>query len=367
MIEVRGVSKAFVGRDGERVQALDDVSFSIAEGQFFTLLGPSGCGKTTLLRSLAGLEKPDSGQVSIAGEVVFSAENKIQLPANARDIGMVFQSYAIWPHMTVFDNVAFPLQVGKRRLGRSVIAQRVAQALATVQLDGYENRPATNLSGGQQQRLALARALVREPKILLLDEPLSNLDAKLRERMRFELRDLQRRLGLTTVYVTHDQTEALAMSTEVAVMSAGQVVQQGTPRAIYDRPHDRFTASFVGSTNFIAGTVTGERGANGFRPIATPHGTMFAPVPAEQRTGDAVIVAARPQNILVSMTPFVALENSFAGRVREVVFVGDYLDCQIEVQEASLRVYIHPRLSIERGDQLYLHLPPELCAVMPPA
>jgi iron(III) transport system ATP-binding protein len=365
MIEVRGVSKRFTTREGNTVQALDDVSFMIEEGQFFTLLGPSGCGKTTLLRSLAGLERPDSGEMSIANEVIFSAENDIYQPANARDIGMVFQSYAIWPHMTVFENVAFPLKVGKQRLSRRQIASRVAQALVTVELGGYESRPATDLSGGQQQRLALARALIREPKILLLDEPLSNLDTRLREQMRSELSNLQRRLGVTTLYVTHDQTEALAMSDVVAVMSNGRMVQQGSPRTIYNQPHDQFTANFVGSTNLIAGTVAGAVDAESFRPITTAHGTLKARVPEPIACGARVFIVIRPQNIRVSRSPFASSEQVFLGHVQSVVFVGDYLDCRIEVAGAPLRVSVHPQLHLQRGEQVYIALPPQACAVMP--
>ena len=198
MVKVTDLRKVF--QDGRTtVAACDGVSFEVPAGKFFTLLGPSGCGKTTTLRSIAGLERPDDGQIELDGTVVFSSRRRIFVPPNRRDIGMVFQSYAIWPHMTVFDNVVFPLRVGRIRRARSEMADRVRHALATVRLDGLENRPATRLSGGQQQRLALARALVREPKLLLLDEPMSNLDAKLREQMRLELRGLQRQLGITTI------------------------------------------------------------------------------------------------------------------------------------------------------------------------
>src|SRR6185312_1340939 len=231
------------------------VSFEVPRGKMFALLGPSGCGKTTTLRSIAGLEKPDAGEISVDGKIVFSAERRIHVPPEKRDFGMVFQSYAIWPHMTVYQNAAFPLRVGRRRLPARQMAEAVARALHIVQLDGLEDRKATQLSGGQQQRLALARALVKQPPLLLLDEPLSNLDAKLRERMRFELKRLQRELRVTTVYVTHDQSEALALSHEIAVMNDGRLMQVGTPRAVYERPASRFVADFVGTSNFIDGRV----------------------------------------------------------------------------------------------------------------
>jgi iron(III) transport system ATP-binding protein len=216
MIKVTNLAKHFSGEKDSIVAAVNDISFDVPEGRFFTLLGPSGCGKTTTLRCIAGLERPDGGIIFIGDRVVSSVLDRIFVQPHGRDIGMVFQSYAIWPHMTVFENVAFPLRVGKTKFTEQQVRNKVRQALATVQLEELENRPAPRLSGGQQQRLALARALVREPKVLLLDEPLSNLDAKLREQMRVELRELQRRLGITTVYVTHDQSEALAMSNLIA-------------------------------------------------------------------------------------------------------------------------------------------------------
>src|SRR5438876_8807945 len=244
MLQVTMLRKTFTTERGG-VRAVEDVSFTVEEGRFFTLLGPSGCGKTTTLRCVAGLERPEAGTIRL-DDAVLSGPGRF-MPTYARDIGMVFQSYAIWPHMTVFDNVAFPLRVARTRPTLLEIRQRVSQALATVRLEGLQDRAATKLSGGQQQRLALARALVREPKLLLLDEPLSNLDAKLREQMRMELRQLQRTLRLTTLYVTHDQVEALAMSNVVAVMHQGRIMQTGAPREIYERPANRFVAEFIGS------------------------------------------------------------------------------------------------------------------------
>src|SRR5438874_3555328 len=277
MLEVRNLAKSFSAGKREargRVLAVDDVSFDVAAGELFTLLGPSGCGKTTTLRSIAGLEVPDDGEISVAGRVFFSSSTRIQLPANERGLGMVFQSYAIWPHMNVQKNVAFPLEVlpRKKRPSRSEIRQRVERALAVVKLDHLASRQATDLSGGQQQRLALARALVMEPPLLLLDEPLSNLDAKLRENMRFELKRLQRELGITGVYVTHDQVEALAMSNRVAVMREGKLEQVGHPRDVYERPQSRFVADFIGTSNFIDGVVEAVEGGQ-FR-IKTDDGVL---------------------------------------------------------------------------------------------
>src|SRR5688572_5053066 len=217
MIQCSQLGKYFE-TDRGRLRAVDEISFEVEKGTFFTLLGPSGCGKSTTLRSIAGLEEPDTGSIRIADALVFSSSEGIAVRPNKRDVGMVFQSYAIWPHMTVFENVALPLKASRKGLSRSQIREKVLSALATVQMDGLEDRPAPQLSGGQQQRLALARALVKEPKVMLLDEPLSNLDAKLREHMRLELGEILKRLEITTLYVTHDQAEALAMSHRIAVM-----------------------------------------------------------------------------------------------------------------------------------------------------
>src|SRR2546421_1351414 len=253
MLRVEGLYTEYPNDKGEIVKAAQDVTFTVPEGKLFTLLGPSGCGKTTTLRSIAGLEKPSAGEIEVGGRLVYSSDKRIFVAPNKRNFGMVFQSYAIWPHMNVFQNAAFPLEV--RRLAKKEVRERVMRVLHAVALDALVDRDATKLSGGQQQRLALARALVMEPQLLLLDEPLSNLDAKLRGRMRTELKRLQREFSLTTVYVTHDQSEALALSHEIAVMNDGRVVQIGTPRQIYEQPTDKFVADFVGTTNFIAGRV----------------------------------------------------------------------------------------------------------------
>src|ERR687885_785728 len=259
MIRIQRLEKVFETPRGA-IRAVDEVHLEVGAGEFLVLLGPSGCGKTTTLRCVAGLERPDGGSIVVAGRKV--SGNGRFVPPHKRDIGMVFQSYAIWPHMSVFENVAFPLRVARGIPGAD-IKRRVEEALATVQLAGYEGRMATQLSGGQQQRLALARALVRQPRVLLLDEPLSNLDAKLREHMRTEVRELQRALGITTLYVTHDQAEALSMSNRIAVMERGRIMQEGTPREIYQRPATRFVADFVGNANFLEATVLGRNELGG--------------------------------------------------------------------------------------------------------
>ncbi|MSO82955.1 MAG: ABC transporter ATP-binding protein, partial [Acidobacteria bacterium] len=298
MLSVEGLFTEYPGDHGQVVKAAQDVSFTVAEGRLFTLLGPSGCGKTTTLRSIAGLERPRAGEISVNGQVVYSSSKGVFVAPNRRGFGMVFQSYAIWPHMNVFQNVAFPLEVGdsgyvrgagaakRTRLSRTQLRDSVMRVLTAVQLDHLADREATKLSGGQQQRLALARALVMEPALLLLDEPLSNLDAKLREKMRFELKRLQRELKITTVYVTHDQSEALALSHQIAVMHDGRIQQIGSPRDIYERPANQFVADFVGNTNFIEGTVvsgpTQEYVVSGFsRTVGPPEGGRYVPGPPE--------------------------------------------------------------------------------------
>ncbi len=258
------VSKRF-----SEAAAVDSVSLSIRRGEVFTLLGPSGCGKTTTLRLVAGLEHPDAGEITLRDRVVASAARRHFVAPNQRNLGMVFQSYAVWPHMTVFENVAYPLQL--RGLPKAAVREKVARVLDLVGLGGLETRPGTLLSGGQMQRLALCRALVYEPDLLLLDEPFSNLDAKLREQMRVEVKLLQRRLGITVLFVTHDQVEALSLSDRIAVMHRGRVEQVGSPRALYERPASAFVRDFLGQTVVLTGRV------------AAPRARSRAPAPSRWR------------------------------------------------------------------------------------
>jgi iron(III) transport system ATP-binding protein len=362
MVKVTDLVKVF--RDGRaQVIACDSISFEVPVGKFFTLLGPSGCGKTTTLRSIAGLERPDDGQIELDGAVVYSSQRGIFVPPNRRDVGMVFQSYAIWPHMSVFDNVAFPLQVARARVARSKIRDRVRQVLATVRLDGLEHRPATRLSGGQQQRLALARALVREPKLLLLDEPMSNLDARLREQMRLELRGLQRQLGITTIYVTHDQVEALAMSNVVAVMHEGRIIQLGTPREIYERPVNRFVSDFIGSTNLVPGRIAGAVGNELYR-VETAGGPLTCAVPRGAASGHEVIVSVRPED--VSICEQQAPAGAWEATVEQVIFLGECVDCRLTVGDFPLRVRAHPSVRVRRGDRVFLAFHAERCVAFRP-
>ena len=366
MLSVKSLNTEYAAANGQVVKAAQDVSFEVPDGALFTLLGPSGCGKTTTLRSIAGLERPRSGTIEIGGQTVFSSDKGIFVAPNKRNFGMVFQSYAIWPHMNVFKNVAFPLEVRKVRPSRKEIEQKVMRVLSAVQLAEYVDRDATKLSGGQQQRLALARALVMEPRLLLLDEPLSNLDAKLREAMRFELKRMQRDFGLTTIYVTHDQSEALALSHEIAVMSEGRIVQIGSPRDIYERPRNKFVADFVGSTNFIGGTMVSASSGNGRCRVATALGELNVQCVENLAKGATVVVSVRPEDVELSEVEPAreADDNHCRGVVEAKVFLGDYLDFQVKVGESVLLARVHPSLRTPTGDPINVRMRAEKCVAI---
>ncbi len=364
MIEIKSLVKIYEDGDNAGVKAVNDISFNVEEGRFYTLLGPSGCGKTTTLRCIAGLEKANGGEILVAGKKVFSALDGTFVPAYRRPIGMVFQSYAIWPHMTVFENVAFPLRVGKQRLSNAEIQKKVSTALEQVELSDYGERMATQLSGGQQQRLALARALVREPQVLLLDEPLSNLDAKLRERMRFELRELQRRLRITTLYVTHDQVEALSMSNIIAVMNSGVIVQEGAPRDIYLQPKTKFVANFIGSTNQMTGQVTKLEG-NGTATVHTDDGEISCGILDGLTAGSRVVVVVRPESInLHTQQPPIG-SNVIEGKIGAAMFLGEYVDCTVELGKNILQTHQRYTLQVRRGDPVWVELPAGECMALP--
>jgi iron(III) transport system ATP-binding protein len=363
MLTVQHLEKTFVTDKGS-VRAVDGVGFNVPSGEFYTLLGPSGCGKTTTLQCIAGLEMPDEGEIILGDKLVFSKTKNILVPAHRRDIGMVFQSYAIWPHMTVFENVAFPLLHGRRRVSRSAVQDRVMKALHLVQLTGLETRPAPFLSGGQQQRVALARAIVDEPKVLLLDEPLSNLDAKLREEMRFELRDLVLRLHITTLYVTHDQIEALSMSDRIAVMSNGTIIQEGTPREIYLTPRDRFVADFLGKSNFLEGRVLEVIPSTGRGKVDTGVGPLHCLITLEVQPGDAVLLGFRPAAFLVAKDGCAGNINTFRGQISSISFAGDFLECQVRVQDQQLRILLDPYQEFKMGDVISLHIPQDRLATV---
>jgi iron(III) transport system ATP-binding protein len=362
VLSVRMLNTEYVTDGAAPVRAARDVTFDVPEGKLFTLLGPSGCGKTTTLRSIAGLERPVSGEITLAGRPVYHSGRRIFIQPNERNIGMVFQSYAIWPHMSVFQNAAFPLEVGRRKLTSKEIRDKVMRVLGIVAMDRLAERPATNLSGGQQQRLALARALVMEPQLLLLDEPMSNLDAKLRERMRFELKRIQRETGVTTVYVTHDQAEALALSHEIAVMSDGVIMQVGSPREIYERPKSRFVADFIGRTNLLEAKVIAAAGEGLYR-LATPVGELHASCVDGLKPGDAVSVSIRPEDIELSEERLDGA-NVCTGTVGLRVFLGDTVDLQVTAGEQDLLASAHPSLRTPVGGTIYLRFSTEKCIAL---
>ncbi|AUA08791.1 ATP-binding cassette domain-containing protein [Streptomyces sp. SID8382] len=351
--------------DTTRTYAVGGVDFEVNDGELFTLLGPSGCGKTTTLRSIAGLERPTEGKVELGGRVLFDSAQDVNLRPNQRGFGMVFQSYAIWPHMTVAKNVSFPLEVMPRakRPSRQEIDQQVAEVLESVELGAYAQRSATKLSGGQQQRLALARALVTRPELMLLDEPLSNLDAKLRETMRFELKRLQRELNLTAIYVTHDQAEALVMSSRIAVMNEGRVEQIGKPREIYTRPATRFVAEFIGTSNFLEGKVVAVNG--GEVEVDTPHGRLVAADPPRTPVvGDPVLLSIRPECVDLSRERR-GLPNEWTGTVRTRAFLGDVVDHIVRIGDTEIRNRSNPTLSIPPGTEVHFSVTPDKVTLVP--
>jgi iron(III) transport system ATP-binding protein len=325
---VPSVTLKGVGRRFGALKAVDAVDLAVENGEFVTLLGPSGCGKTTTLRMVAGLERNDSGVIAIGDRVVSDAAADLFVPPDHRKLGMVFQSYAIWPHMTVFDNVAYPLSV--RHFPKAEIGTKVMAALKLVEMDAYAERPAPALSGGQQQRVAIARALVSEPAVLLLDEPLSNLDARLRAQMGEEFRALQRRLKITTLYVTHDQEEAMALSDRVVVMDKGHVLQIGAPEDVYRRPASRTVAAFFGTPNFIEAKVTASR-ANGRDHVLTIEGAGARGDcrAAEAHTpGESILVMIRPEDVTLGATG----PLSWQGKVIDGVFRGPRRTLTVESQ-----------------------------------
>ena len=362
MLSIENLQKVFQAAGQSQVRAVDGVNLSIESGRLLTLLGPSGCGKTTTLRCLAGLERPDSGRIVIGDTTVFDSGKGLFVPPSDRGIGMVFQSYAIWPHMSVFENVAFPLRVSRaRKYSSAEIKDKVRAALEMVRLGGLERRASTQLSGGQQQRLALARGLVHQPKVLLLDEPLSNLDAKLREQMRFELKHLQRTLRITTVYVTHDQAEALALSDEIAVFNAGRIVQRGSPQQIYSRPTSRFVADFIGSANFIAGSVTEAAAPGAMAAIATAHGIFRCPFAEAVSLGQKVVVTARPEDLTLFPAPPGDGLNVLAGTVSGRVFLGDVTDYTVNVGDTELRIRARPEQEFRVRQSVHIGVAPQKC------
>ena len=357
MLRVEALTKHYAAT-GAAI-GINGVSFRVERGEFFTLLGPSGCGKTTTLRCIAGLEQPSGGEIEINGRTLYSAARGILVPTARRDISMVFQSYAIWPHMTVGENVAFPLEA--QRLGRNEIRERVGRALAMVGLAELAERPAPLLSGGQQQRVALARAIVKGAPVLLLDEPLSNLDAKLREEMRQELRTLQRGIGITAIYVTHDQEEALSLSDRIAVMRRGAIVEMDSPARLYYAPRTVFTARFIGNAELWPCRVVGRSGAaveveGAFGRWRSE--TFPDPLPANP------FLAIRPEHVEITRESIADGSNQIAGTIEAVGFSGKLVEYAVRAGEVLIRAQSTSARLWAVGDSVRLRLPPERCFIV---
>ena len=344
------------------VAAVRGVSFAVEPGEQLTLLGPSGCGKTTTLRALAGLERPSGGTIRIGGQVVYSSAQHIDIPAEKRGLSMVFQSYAIWPHMTVFDNVAYGLRVRKRP--KAEIVARVHEALDLVQMGAYADRRASQLSGGQQQRVALARACAFSPLVLLFDEPLSNLDAKLRADMRIELRELQHRLGVTSVYVTHDLEEALAMSDRVVVMRDGLIEQAGTPTEIYARPRNVFVADFVGSSNLVAGKLRADLAGDGLIALETSSGEIVYGDPCGRMPGTEPTLSIRTVHLQFSAARPDATVNVWPVRVHRCVFQGDFTQVNVAWGDRELVIRSAALEPIAEGQAAWISADPRRCVLL---
>ena len=351
-LEVQNLVKWF-GND----RAVDDISFGIPEGSFLTLLGPSGCGKTTTLMSIAGLHSIDGGRIRVGDTVFTSPKEGLFLPPEKRDIGMVFQSYAIWPHMTVAENVAYPLEI--RKVDRAEIDDRVAEVLKLVGLTDWANSLATNLSGGQQQRASLARAVVAKPRLLLFDEPLSNLDLKLREIMRVELKRIQNEVGITAIYVTHDQSEALVMSDEIIVMSKGKIEQRGGPVEIYSKPVNEYVSNFIGVANLLKAKVTDASDGRGQVEVAQNGHAISVPCQLGPgiSTGDDAVLSVRPENVRAEREG--SADANLEGEVTHAIFLGSYVDCRVQWGDFEWKVIAHPRARLRAGEKVYLHFDPE--------
>ena len=353
------------------VVAVNRINLEIAEGEFFTLLGSSGCGKTTTLRMVGGLEKPDGGAIYLGDQCLVSPEKNLFIKPEKRNMGMVFQSYALWPHMTVFENVSYPLRL--RGIKGEVARKKVAEVLALVGLGGLEERQAPALSGGQQQRVALARALVFSPKVLLLDEPLSNLDAQLREEMRRELKSLQQRVRITVIFVTHDQIEALSLSDRIAIMKFGVLEQVGTPEDVYFRPATPFVRDFLGKTFLLPGKVVGssDQGINvevqgiAAAALSVPRGNVVAASNGFPGTGQNVLVAIRPEQVSLSAHRGGVQANVVEGTLQAVLFLGDRYEYTVTVGSET-RVLVSPlSQGLKSGDKVFLDLKPEGMTLWP--
>ena len=342
------------------VVAVGSVSFTVNEGEQLTLLGPSGCGKTSTLRAVAGLERPSAGAIRIGGRTMYDAARGIEIPAEQRGLSMVFQSYAIWPHMTVFDNVAFGLRVRNE----TSLKEKVHHALDLVKMGPYADRNASQLSGGQQQRVALARACAFSPTVLLFDEPLSNLDAKLRAEMRIELRELQRRLKVTSLYVTHDLEEALAMSDRIVVMRGGNIEQSGSPGEIYNYPRTAFVADFVGSSNLISGRLLPNQSTNGCLALETEGGNILHGITHGRTPSPNPTLSLRTVHLRLSAEPPSDAQNVWRATVKRSVFLGDMTQLHVDWGGRELIVRQTASTAYAPGDATYLSIAPEHCILL---
>ncbi len=353
MISIAGLGKNFVSGDSA-VAALQGINLEVGRGEFFVLLGPSGSGKTTLLRCVAGLEKPDDGEIALDGKPVFSRRRRLCAAPEQRGLGMVFQSYAIWPHLTVAENIGLVLTHGRARLSKQAAAERIRESLALVQLEDYENRPARLLSGGQQQRVALARALAVNSALLLMDEPLSNLDARLREEVRANIKKLATQLGSTVLYVTHDQIEAMVLADRIAVMARGEILQVGNPFELYRRPANALVAEFFGSINWIGGQM-------GDGPwVETEVGRLAV---GDAGYAGAVVVGIRPEDVRLERA-FNGGENRIEGKVARSTFLGDQIVTEVKLGEKTLLAKSPPDGG-PFAEPITVHLPRERLVVFP--
>jgi len=349
ILKVNNLSKSF-----GKVKAVREVSFEATEGKVLSLLGPSGCGKTTTLRCIAGFENPDRGEIYLDNRKITS------IPPEKRGIGMVFQNYALWPHMTVYGNLAFGLQI--RKVPKPEINKKIKRVLSMVQLEGFEGRFPRQMSGGQQQRIAMARALVFEPEIMLLDEPLSNLDAQLREEMRFEFTELQKKLGITAVYVTHDQAEALVISDKIVILDQGKIVQSGSPKEIYSNPRNKFVAGFIAVTSFINGRIDSFTEEKKKVIVKTDDGLVIHGFNNSFDIGQKVSVAMR-----MNVIKFIQDENKrdkntvniFTGKIIQSSYLGNTIDYKIRMGKWEIRTNAEAKYDFKLGEEVIFHLPPE--------
>ena len=356
-IEIQNLFKRF-----KDVVAINHIRLEVDKGEMLTLLGPSGCGKTTTLRCIAGLEKPDEGDIVIDGKPMLSQGF---VEPSKRGIGMVFQNYAVWPHMKVYSNIVYGLKIQK--MSRQQMNEKAQKVLDLVGLSGLEDRYPAQLSGGQQQRVALARALVGNPKVLLLDEPLSNLDAKLREELRFEIKSLVRRMGITSVYVTHDQAEAMVISDRIAVMESGNIVQLGSAQEIYSTPANRFVADFIGTMNFMPGKVVQVLQDSGQAHVHTEFSEkLLCAVPDSQsvKAGEEVFASIRPEDVEIYAEPPQTGENLFKGTIAHKAYLGNFLYFFVNVNDTMIRAQVPHYVPQEEGQELYLVLNPKKCMIL---